>query len=160
MARRPWNDRAASLATGLALLWALGGCGAMNKVTFTNLADSWVNVRFFVETSRGSEELSSRERFQIRPGETVRFNVSRGTNPRGESALVHMHVQTVTPSWDPPGREYWMEILTEGAVKVACRGEGEKLDFEWGEGELAHIPKRQRRKRFSYHVAGAPQPEP
>ena len=49
-----------------------------------------------------------------------------------------------------------MELITEGPVKIVVRGEGEKLDFETGAGEVARIPGRAVKKKFEYHVAGAP----
>lgn len=138
------------------LAGVMGGCGTGNQVTFTNVSDSWVNVRFFVEGDRGSRKLVSKKKFQIKPGETAEFSVNRKTNGYGESALVHLQVQAVTPSWKPDAKRYWMELITEGPVKIVVRGKGEKLDFETGAGEVARIPGRAVKKKFEYHVAGAP----
>ncbi len=147
--------RIASLTACLALAGTLAGCSSSNKVTFTNVSESWVSVRFFVGTGNGSTELASKKQFQIRPGETARFSVPSRTYSSGEPRLVHMKVQAVTPSWDPPGHQYWMELLTDSPIKIVARGKNEKLDFETGDGEVARIPNRQLKKRFDYRVAGA-----
>ena len=137
----------------------MGGCSTGNNVTFTNVSDSWVSVRFFVESGRGSRKLVSKKKFQIQPGETAQFSVDRKTNGRGESALVHLQVQTVTPSWEGDSKRYWLELMTEGHVKIVVRGEGKKLNFETGVGEVVRIPNRAVKKKFEYHVAGAPTAE-
>ncbi len=153
MARR---HSIALLTACLTLAGAVGGCSAPNKVTFTNVSESWVSVRFFVGTGRESTELVSKKWFQIQPGESARFSVPSTTYGSGETRLVHLKVQAVTPSWDPPGHQYWMELLTDGPIKIVARGKGEKLEFETGDGEVARIPNRQLKKRFDYRVAGAP----
>ena len=140
----------------LTVCLALAGCSSPNKITFTNVSESWVSVRFFVGTGHGSTELVSKKQFQIRPGETARFSVPSTRYSSGEPRLVHLKVQAVTPSWDPPGHQYWMELLTDGPIKIVARGKDEKLDFETGDGEVARIPNRQLKKRFDYRVAGAP----
>ena len=145
-----------ALAAVLMLVCVMGGCSTGNKVTFTNVSDSWVSVRFFVEAGRGSRKLVSKKKFQIQPGETVDFAVDRKTNGRGESALVHLQVQTVTPSWEGDGKRYWMELITEGPVKIVVRGTGKKLEFETAVGKVVRIPRRAVKKKFQYHVAGAP----
>ena len=137
----------------------MGGCSTGNQVTLTNVSNSWVNVRFFVEADRGSRKLVSKKKFQIQPGETAKFSVDRKTNGHGESALVHLQVQTITPSWEGDGKRYWMELITEGPVKIVVRGEGKKLDFETGLGKVVRIPGRAVKKKFEYHVAGAPAEE-
>ncbi len=138
------------------LIGVMGGCSAGNKVTFTNVSDSWVSVRFFVEADRGSRKLVSKKKFQIKPGETAEFSVNRKTNGHGESALVHLQVQIVTPSWEADSKRYWMELITEGPVKIVVRGAGEKLDFETAAGEVARIPRRAVKRKFEYRIAGAP----
>ncbi len=138
------------------LVGVMGGCSTGNKVTFTNVSDSWVSVRFFVEADRGSRKLVSKKKFQIKPGETAEFSVNRKTNGHGESALVHLQVQTITPSWEADSKRYWMELITEGPVKIVVRGAGEKLDFETATGEVARIPRRAVKRKFEYHIAGAP----
>jgi hypothetical protein len=158
MARRLWFRRLAGLAAAALLAGGLGGCAGSNKVTFTNVSDSWLNVRFFVSTARGSNELKSRRRFQVKPGETARFAISRGATGRGGGRLVHMQVEAVTPSWEPADRQYWMELLTEGPVKIVASGKGHKLEFETGAGEVARVPNKQLKRRFEYRIAGAPAP--
>ncbi|MCH7798854.1 MAG: hypothetical protein IID28_10485 [Planctomycetes bacterium] len=130
MARRRSIPGFVSLAACLMLAGVMGGCGTGNQI--------------------------SKKKFQIKPGETAEFSVNRKTNGYGESALVHLQVQAVTPSWKPDAKRYWMELITEGPVKIVVRGEGEKLDFETGAGEVARIPGRAVKKKFEYHVAGAP----
>ena len=158
MPRRLGIRRFAVMCACVAVLGALGGCSAPGDVTFTNVSESWLNVRFFVESGTGSDELVSKRNFQVRPGETTRFKIRRKSS-RGTAALVHMQVQNVTPSWNPPGRQHWMELLTQDPVKVVASGKGEKLEFEVGDGEVARIPNRQLKRRFSYHIAGAPEEE-
>ena len=134
----------------------MGGCSTGNQVTLTNVSESWVSVRFFIEANRGSRKLVSKKKFQIRPGETAEFSIDRKTNGHGESALVHLQVQTVTPSWEGDSKRYWMELLTEGPVKIVVRGAGEKLDFETAAGEVVRIPGRAVKRTFEYHIAGGP----
>jgi hypothetical protein len=153
--------RLARLAACVIVAGCLSGCGASNKVTFTNVSESWLNVRFFVGTTQGSTELLSKRTFQVKPGETAKFAITRSkSNRTGEHRLVHVQVEAVTPSWDPPGHQYWMELITEGPVKIVARGKGEKLDFETGAGEVARIPNKQLKKRFEHRIAGAPTSTP
>ena len=158
MARRLWIRRLVGLAVAALLTGGLGGCVSSNKVTFTNVSESWVNVRFFVGKTHGSTELISKRKFQVRPGETAKFAVSLTASGRSSDRLVHMQVETVTPSWEEPGRQYWMELLTVGPVKIVASGEGDKLEFETGTGEVARIPNKQLKRRFDYRVAGAATP--
>lgn len=155
MAYRFWISRFASLAACLTLA-GLVGCGSTNRIIFTNVSDTWVDVRLFVAKNPNSQQLMSKRKFQVKPGETTEFNVGRSANRRGQSPLVHMQVQPVTPSWDPPSKQYWMELLTDGPVKIVTSGEGGKLEFDTGDGEVAHIPGKQLKRRFDYRVAGAP----
>jgi hypothetical protein len=67
-----------------------------------------------------------------------------------------MQVETVTPSWEEAGRQYWMELLTEGPVKIVVSGEGDKLAFETGAGEVARVPSKQLKRRFEHRIAGVP----
>jgi hypothetical protein len=152
MAHRHRIRRLAGWTVSLILAGGLGGCVGTNRVSFTNMSDSWVNVRFFMGTAPGSNELVSKRRFQVKPGETAKFAVTQGASGR----LVHMQVETVTPSWEDPGRQYWMELMTEGPVKIVASGDGDKLQFETGAGEVAPIPGRQRKRRFEYTIAGVP----
>lgn len=156
MARRLRIRRLTRLAACAVVAAGLGGCSSSNKIIFTNLSDSWLNVRFFVGKSAGSTELVSKQRFQVMPDETAKFAITRRSNRAGHGRLVHMQVESVTPSWEDAGKEYWMELLTEGSVKIVVRGKGEKLQFETGVGEVAHIPGKQLKRRFDYRVAGAP----
>lgn len=151
--------RVAAAVAGLVLACAAGGCASRNKVTFTNVSESWVAVRFFVDTGAGSTHLESRKAFQIKPGETATFSVPSTMYASGQRRLVHMNVQAVTPSWKGPGKQYWMELLTDSPVKIVARGHDDKLEFETGDGEVAEIPGRQLKKRFEYRTAGAPLPE-
>jgi hypothetical protein len=156
--RRHWTRHLAALAAVVTLAAGLDGCTSSSRVTLTNVSDSWISVRFFVG-KLDSTELSSRRAFQIQPGETAKFAVSRNATGRASDRLVHLQVESVTPSWEGPGRQYWMEMLTEGPIKVVVSGEGDKLHFETGEGMLAEIPKRQLKKRFEHHIANAPTQE-
>ncbi len=158
MPRRLGTRRFAVVSACVTVLGALVGCGAPSDVTFTNVSESWLNVRFFVESGTGSDELVSKRNFQVRPGETTRFKIHRRTS-HGTAALVHMQAQNVPPSWDPPSKQHWMELLTQDPVKVVASGKGEKLEFEVGDGEVARIPKRQLKRRFNYHIVGAPEQE-
>ena len=152
MARRLRIARLATLAGCLALL---GGCTSSNTITFTNVSESWLDVRFYVGKA-GQTELASRRKFQVQPGQTAKFKVNRSANMRGFTPLVHMQVQSVTPSWEGPGKQYWMELLTEGPIKIVVRGKDDKLDFETGSGEVARVPNREIKRRFDYNIAGAP----
>jgi hypothetical protein len=157
MARRIWIRRFARLAACAVLVSGLCGCVLLNnKVAFTNVSDTWLNVRFFVSTSESSNEMVSKRKFQVRPGETAKFAVSHKAGRTGQDRLVHMQVETVTPSWEPPGKQYWMELLTEGPVNIVASGKGEKLEFETGSGEVAAIPGKELKRRFEYKIAGAP----
>ena len=156
MAYRLWISRFASLAACLTLAGGLAGCSSANVITFTNVSDTWIDVRIFIAKNPNSQLLVSKRKFQIKPGVTTEFNVGRSANRRGQSPLVHMQVQPVTPSWDPPSKQYWMELLTDGPVKIVTSGEGGKLEFDTGDGEVAHIPGKQLKRRFDYRVAGAP----
>ena len=156
MARRHWIRRLAGMAVAVTLIGGLSGCVGSNKVTFTNVSDSWVNVRFFVGKAQGSTELTSNRKFQVKPGETAKFAVSVNASGRSSDRLVHMQVEAVKPSWEDPGRTYWMELMTEGPVKIVASGKGDKLEFETGSGEVARIPNKQIKRRFEYRVAGMP----
>ncbi len=126
MACRLWIRRLAGIAVAVSLIGGLGGCVGSHKVTFTNVSDSWVNVRFFVGQAQGSTVLTSKRKFQVKPGETARFAVSVNASGRSSDLLVHMLVEAVTPSREEPGRQYWMELLTEGSspasssVRLTC----------------------------------------
>ena len=98
MPRRPWIRRILGLVASLLLIGVMGGCGTSNQVTFTNVSDTWLNVRFFVASAHGSNQLVSRKKFQVKPGETAHFTIRRASS-RGEAALVHLQVQPLTPSW-------------------------------------------------------------
>ena len=157
MARRLCIRHLTMLAGCLAAAFVLAGCSSTDSVTFTNVSESWLDVRFFVGKT-GANSLKSRRKFQVKPGETATFKVNRSPNFRGHSPLVHLQVQSVTPSWKGPGKQYWMELLTQGPVKIVVRGKDDDLKFETGSGEVASIPKRQIKRRFDYKVAGAPSP--
>ncbi len=156
MARRFITRRVGWLALGLTVLAVLSGCLPSNNVTFTNVSDSWLNVRFFVGYE-GSNELVSEHRFQVAPGETARFRVRGQSNMLDTPPpLIHMQVETVTPSWEPPGNQHWLELLTLGPVNIVAGSRGGKIGFESGSGEVARIPSRQLKYRFKYKIAGVP----
>ncbi len=152
MSRRPLISLAAACLVAGA---GLSGCDSASSVTFTNVSDSWLEVRFFVGKRPGSEQLVSQRTFQVRPSETTKFKVHRRAS-RGNTSLVHMQVQQVTPSWEGPGKQHWMELLTQEPIKIVVSGAGDKLAFETGDGEVAEIPKRELKRRFEYKIAGVP----
>ena len=143
-----------SLAACLALAAVMGGCGTSHQVTFTNVSDSWLGLRFFVGTGADSNELLSQRKFQVGPGDTSKFSISRKMDYSGEIALVHLQVQTVTPSWERESKRYWMELLTEAPIKIIARGKGNKLSFETGAGEVARIPSKALKSKYEYRIAG------
>ncbi len=147
---RHWTIRSAWLLGCVALGSGLTGCTLFRSIQFTNVSDSWLNVRFFVgatdATKEGPNELLSKRLFQVPPGESAKFAPTR--------KLVHIQVQSITPTWEPPGKQYWLELLTHPPVHVVATGRSDKLDFKTGSGELAIIPERELAGgRFTYVIA-------
>ena len=90
MTNRIWSRRLGSFVGAIVLLAMLGGCSNSNKVAFTNVTDSWLNVRFFIQDANPTSETVTAANFettgndapwtnpfvsdkksQIKPGETV-----------------------------------------------------------------------------------------
>jgi hypothetical protein len=151
-----WIRRIASWASGGAVVAAMGGCSLFKSIQFTNVSDTWLNVRFYAgepqPATSGPAELVSQRVFQIAPGESARFGSSR--------KLVHIQVETVTPTWEPPGTQYWLELMTHPPVHIVATGRASRLDFQTGSGEVAIIPERERKGgRFEYVIAERRRPE-
>ncbi len=147
---RHWTIRSAWLLGCVALGSGLTGCTLFRSIQFTNVSDSWLNVRFFVGATdamkESPNELFSKRLFQVQPGESAKFAPTR--------KLVHIQVQSITPTWEPPGKQYWLELLTHPPVHVVATGRSDKLDFKTGSGELAIIPERELAGgRFTYVIA-------
>lgn len=123
------------------------GC-ARSSVRFTNVSDTWLNVSFFVGTSeiesRDPDDLYRTKSLQVEPGETAMYR------PLGD--LVHIQVETVSPTWIPTGRQSWLELLTTPPMHVVASGRADKLEFQSFHGEVALIPQRELNAgRFVYH---------
>lgn len=130
----------------------LTGC-QQSGVRFTNVSDTWLNVSFYVGASeiraQESEDLYRSKSLMVEPGETVRFK------PAGD--LVHIQVETATPTWVPTGRQLWLELLTTPPIHVVANGRADKLDFKSFHGEIALIPQRELDAgRYIYHQASKP----
>ena len=149
MACRYWTMRMASLTAAAAVVCGTGGCSFARSIQFTNVSESWLNVRYYVgeKDAPGPEAVTPlywKKTQQVKPGDTARY-----TPPR---SLVHIQVESVTPSWEPPARQYWLELLTRPPVHIVAAGGGEKLDFKSGSGEVAIIPERELSGgRYEYH---------
>jgi hypothetical protein len=140
MTCRDLTLRMASLAVAAAVVCGAGGCSFSRSIKFTNVSQTWLNVRYYV----GEKDVPEPEEMtplywkktqQVKPGDTARY-----TPPR---TLVHIQVESVTPSWEPPAREYWLELLTRPPVHIVAAGSADKLDFKTGSGEVAIIPERE-----------------
>lgn len=140
----------------LALSGLMTGCFGSNQVAFTNVSDSWLNVRFFVanpdakptagdSTPGDPSAFIAQGKLQVQPGETAKYKLSRNPNysGQGDSKIVHIQVEPVTPSWQPSGTEYWLELLTPPPVTIVATGTGPQLIFNSGTGALAQIPEHQ-----------------
>ena len=152
---RIWVRRVVVVAAFAAAV-VLTGC-QKSGVRFTNVSDTWLNVSFFVGTSEirsdDPEDLYRRKSLMVEPGETVRFK------PSGN--LVHVQIETATPTWVPSGRQLWLELLTTPPIHVVANGRAEKLDFTSFHGEIALIPQRELDAgRYVYHQASKPMPSP
>ncbi len=138
----------------LAAAAVLTGC-QKSGVRFTNVSDTWLNVSFYVGASESktteSENLYRSKSLMVEPGETVHFK------PSGN--LVHVQIETATPTWVPTGRQLWLELLTTPPLHVVANGRAEKLDFKSFHGEIALIPERELDAgRYVYHQTAKPVP--
>ncbi|MHC4990064.1 MAG: hypothetical protein ACYTGC_03700 [Planctomycetota bacterium] len=173
MARRFWPLRIVPLLGALALANVLGGCTSSNRVEFMNASDTWVNVRVFVadsgqasepmtmdearESTPNSGQFVSESMMQVKPGGTMTYALSK--NPyfasKG-SPLIHVQVEPVTPSWMPPARQFWLELLTPPPVTIVTTGTGDSLKFNTGEGAVAVIPNQEvEGGRFDHKVVAS-----
>lgn len=157
MTPQRWIRRCAAWAAGCAVVTALSGCSLLGykNIQFTNVSDAWLNVRFYTGEPKAADtepsELVSKKVYQIAPGASARFSPPR--------PLVHIQVETVTPTWEPPGTQYWLELMTHPPVHIVASGRSAKLDFQTGSGEVAIIPERERKSgRFTYHIAQRARP--
>lgn len=150
---RLWVRRVV-VVPALAVAAVLPGC-QMSGVRFTNVSDTWLNVSFYVGASKNQadepEDLYRSKSLMVEPGETVRFR------PSGN--LVHVQVETATPTWVPTGRQLWLELLTTPPIHVVANGRADKLDFKSFHGEIALIPQRELDAgRYVYHRTSKPVP--
>jgi hypothetical protein len=140
----------------LAAVAVLTGC-QKSGVRFTNVSDTWLNISFYVGGSEipsdEPDDMYRRKTFMVEPGETVRYK------PSGR--LVHVQVETATPTWVPTGRQLWLELLTTPPIHVVANGRADKLDFQSFHGEIALIPQRELDAgRYVYHQTVKPEPVP
>ena len=157
----------AGLALGaICAVTMLGGCFGSNKVAFTNVSDSWLNVRFYVQDPANIEydeygepmntpAFVSAKKIQIEPGETAMYSVSNssGFHSKTQDLLVHIQIEPVTPSWQPAGYEYWLEMLTPTPVTIVASGTPENIKFNSGQGAVAIIPEHAMEDgRFEHRV--------
>ncbi len=140
----------------LGVVCVLGGCNLFGGLKFTNVSDTWLNVRYYVgpddradkdqaqpQAAQQTHALYRHKELQVRPGTSVSY--------RPPEDLVHVQVQTVTPTWEPTGKEYWLELLTEAPVHIVAGGQKDKIEFKSFEGEIAMIPERERKAgRYEY----------
>jgi hypothetical protein len=142
--------RAARWSATAAIAASLVGC-ASSKIKFTNVSDVWLNAWFYVgaaeaDVQEGPNDLYRQRSIQVAPGGSASFRPPPG--------LVHLQVETVSPTWVPTGREHWLEVLTRPPVHIVASGRSDKLEFRSFEGEVAIIPDRERSGgRFAYHTA-------
>ena len=134
-----WKRYFVWLAVGTAVTVSLGGCSLSRGIKFTNVSDTWLNVWFYVAaTDRPADdksELYRQRAAQVKPGDSASFRPPRN--------LVHIQVETVTPTWEPTGAQYWLELLTYPPIHIVAAGRDEKLDFKSFSGQIAIIPQRQ-----------------
>lgn len=152
MAPRFWIKRFASPLIGVATAIALTGC-SMTGIKFTNVSDAWLNVKFYVgmtdTATEGTNGLYQQRAIQVEPGESIIFRPSRD--------LVHLQVESVSPTWIPTGQQYWLELLTQPPLHIVAGGREDKLDFKSFKGEVAIIPERERLNgHFVYHAVSEP----
>ncbi len=134
------NRRLAMALICAVCVTTLGGCAWDKSIRFTNVSSSWVQVRFYVRdkgtSSHSSAELVSRRTVRIEPGGSASYVPYR-------AGLVHVQVEPVTASWQPSGRQYWLELLREPPVNIVALGSSNKLTFETGPDTVAIIPDRE-----------------
>ncbi len=145
-------SRVARPVIGVAVVCVLGGCNLFGGLKFTNVSDSWLNVRYYVgpterpDTEQAGQKarvLYRHQEVQVRPGSSVSY--------RPPEDLVHVQVQTVSPTWEPTGKEYWLEVLTEAPIHIVSSGQVDKIEFKSFEGEIAMLPERERKAgRYEY----------
>ena len=154
MSPRVWMSRVTSVAVGIAVIGGLSGC-SRSSIRFTNVSDSWLNVRFYVGSTDASashpSDLYRQRALQVEPGASADYRPSRN--------LVHIQVEQVSPTWTPTGKQYWLELLTKPPVHIVASGRGEKLEFKSFRGEVAIIPEGEWADgRFEHRVNGEPPP--
>jgi hypothetical protein len=149
-------SRLAFMAIGIAVAGGLGGC-TRSGIRFTNVSDSWLNVRFYV-ASRDTPESGATNLYRQRQ---LQFEPGASTCYRPPWNLVHIQVQEVSPTWVPTGQQYWLEVLTRPPVHIVANGRGEKLEFKSFQGQIAIIPEGELADgRFAYRdAAGLPPAE-
>jgi hypothetical protein len=150
MSRRVWMNRITSVAVGIAVVVGLSGC-SRSSIKFTNVSDSWLNVRFYVGSTDPSapcpSNLYRQQALLVEPGASHNY--------RPPWNLVHIQVEEVSPTWVPTGKQYWLELLTKPPIHIVASGRGEKLEFKSFRGEVAIIPEDERADgRFEYRVNG------
>ena len=154
--RRPWGNRLVLLPAFVVTAGVLTGC-TPSGLRFTNVSDTWLNVSFYVaeaeDPSKEPKDLYLQDSLQVEPGDTATY--------RPDAFLMHIQVETVTPTWVPTGRRFWLELLTRDPMHIVASGRGDKLEFQSFRGEIALIPQREiDAGRFAYHtVVETPQPE-
>ena len=154
--RRPWVQRIVFVPAFVVTAGVLTGC-LQSGLRFTNVSDTWLNVSFYVaeagDASKETKDLYRQASLQVEPGDTAVY--------RPDAGLVHIQVETVTPTWMPTGRQFWLELLTRDPMHIVASGRGAKLEFQSFRGEIALIPQRELDAgRFAYHlVVETPKPE-
>jgi hypothetical protein len=143
-------SRVTSVAVGIAVVGGLSGC-SRSSIKFTNVSDSWLNVRFYVGSTDPPApcptDLYRQRALLVEPGASGNY--------RPPWNLVHIQVEEVSPTWVPTGKQYWIELLTKPPVHIVASGRGEKLEFKSFRGEVAIIPEGERADgRFEYRVNG------
>lgn len=149
------SRRISRFLIGISTVVVLGGC-SLSGVKFTNVSDTWLNVWFYEGSTPAvptgdPQMLVRRKSIQVQPGGSATY--------RPREVLVHVQVETVTPTWVPTGRDYWLELLTRPPVHVVASGRADRLEFKSFDGEIAIIPERERGDRFT-HLLVAPEPPP
>lgn len=154
--RRPWVQRIVFVPAFVVTAGVLTGC-LKSGLRFTNVSDTWLNVSFYVaedgDPSKEPKDLYRQASLQVEPGDTAVY--------RPDAGLMHIQVETVTPTWMPTGRQFWLELLTRDPMHIVASGHGAKLEFQSFRGEIALIPQRELDAgRFAYHlVVETPKPE-
>ena len=159
------NKRLFPWLAGVVLMTMAGGCQSKNAVEFTNVSDSWLNVRYYVaapeaapdtmvETESAANNFVSNEQMQIAPGSSADYVLTRNQNyDRKTYSRVHILVQPVSPSWEGEPKEYWLEMLTQPPTKVVATGTADRMTFITGDGAIAVIPDDKRAENTYDNVA-------